>query len=209
MHNWESGLDASPAYDPAFHTYITTLNETALLMEYPKFLEIAESYKFLYHWNVTAILGRDKSPDSLTRLDNWFLVKDAAVNCVYASGWHILSLLAKELDDIETANYCESEYRVSRNAIVNKMWRDDLGRFQTLYIDNDGIEKVSVANTVQNLFPILLYDLPTLQLQHIISELSNSQTFSAPYSIPTVAMNDPQFSATFEVDLMWRGPVCS
>ena len=25
--------------------------------------------------------------------------------------------------------------------------------------------------------------------------------------IPTVAMDDPQFSATFDVDLMWRGPV--
>ena len=29
IHNWETGLDASPAYDPAFHVYITDVNQSS------------------------------------------------------------------------------------------------------------------------------------------------------------------------------------
>jgi len=29
IHNWETGLDASPAYDPAFNVYITDVNKTS------------------------------------------------------------------------------------------------------------------------------------------------------------------------------------
>lgn len=75
IHNWETGMDASPSYDPAFHVYITELNKTAFYSLYPKFLEVAESYKFIYHWNVSEILSRTVSPDKLTHIDKWFVVK--------------------------------------------------------------------------------------------------------------------------------------
>jgi hypothetical protein len=76
-----------------------------------------------------------------------------------------------------------------------------------LFIDFDGIEKSSVANTVQNLFPLLLHDLPSEHLNVILSHLKDEKKFNAKYMIPTVAMDDPQFSAEFPVNLMWRGPV--
>jgi len=189
------------------HVYITSLNQSAFLMEYPKFWELMESYKLLYKWNVTEILSREKAPERPKHIDDWFVVKDAAVNAVYASGWAVLADLARELGDTETADYCDDEYKISRDAIVNKMWQPNLNRFQTLYIDNDGIEKVSVANTIQNLFPILLHDLPQNQLDVIVSQAGDEKKFLAPYSLTTVAQDDPQFWPTFEVDLMWRGPV--
>ena len=205
IHNWESGLDASPAYDPAFHVYITDVNDTSFHQLYPKFIELAESYKLLYNWDIQKILDRTKSRSK--HLDRWFVVKDIGLNCVYASGWKVLADMALEIGDVDTANECIAQYKISRDAIINKMFISSQGHFNSLYIDNDGKEKNSVANTIQNLFPLLLYDLPANYVDIIVADLSNDKKFMSPYSIPTVAMDDPQFSATFDADLMWRGPV--
>jgi len=209
IHNWESGLDASPAYDPAFHTHVTSLNESAWLHLYPKFWELVETYKLGYHWNVTAILERDQAP-SLgpdDKLDTWFVVKDLAVNSVYASGWAVLAELARELGDVTVGAECDAEYTTTREGIINKMWSKDQGHFQTLYVDSDGVEKFAVADTVQNLFPLLLKDLPSYYIDSIVSKLTDPDQFDAPMGVPTVSMSDPQFEPTFPVDLMWRGPV--
>lgn len=207
IHNWETGLDASPAYDPAFHEYVTDVNQSSWKKLYPKFIELAESYKFLYHWNVTEILSRETAPDKPARLDTWFKVKDLALNCVYASGWKVLSDLAKELGDRATAGYCADQAALSSAAIQTKMYDAEHGTFQTVYTDVDGVDKFSVANSIQNLFPLLLSDLPSERVDAIVAQLTDTNKFAAPYSVPTVAMDDPQFCATFDADLMWRGPV--
>jgi hypothetical protein len=207
IHNWESGIDASPAYDPAFHVYVTTLNETAFRTLYPRFIEVIETYNLVYKWNMTEILARNGSENSMKHLQTWFKMKDIAVNCVYAAGWRILGELAVELGDMTTAKECQEQYQITEKAIITKMWNSKQGHYNSLYIDNDGIEKSSIANTVQNLFPLLLSALPEDHLTLIVSQLKDEKKFNSQYMIPTVAMDDPQFSATFDVDLMWRGPV--
>jgi hypothetical protein len=207
IHNWESGLDASPAYDPAFHVYVTELNETSFRQVYSKFLEVVESYRFIYNWNMTEILSRPAADPRFKHLDTWFYVKDAAVNSVYAAGWKVLGDLAFELLDKDLAKECYDQYKISSQAIQKKMYIPEQGHYQTLYIDSDGVEKVSIANSVQNLFPILLNDLPKEHVDLIVSQITDPSKFGAPFMVPTVAMDDPQFSATFDVDLMWRGPV--
>jgi hypothetical protein len=202
-----AGLDASPAYDPAFHVYVTEVNQTSWAKLYPKFIEIAESYKFIYKWNTTEILARETAPAKPAHLDTWFKVKDLALNCVYASGWQVLSDLAKELGDRDTASYCAQQATLSSAAIQSKMWDAQHDSFQTVYTDVDGIDKFAVANAVQNMFPLLLADLPQDKVDGIVAQLSDTGKFAAPYSVPTVAMDDPQFCATFDADLMWRGPV--
>lgn len=207
IHNWESGLDGSPAYDPAFHVYVTELNQTALNVLYPKFDELIATYRYIYKWDVDAILARKKSPEVPKNVDMWFVVKDLAVNCVYASGWRILGELALEIGDTVTSDYCFQQSQLSSNAILEKMWISSQNQFNSLYVDSDGVEKVSIANTVQNLFPLLLDNLPASKKDMIVHQLKDPQKYNAPFSIPTVSMDDPQFSATFDVDLMWRGPV--
>jgi hypothetical protein len=202
-----AGLDASPAYDPAFHVYVTEVNQTSWAQVYPKFIEIIESYKFLYKWNVTAIFEREVAPDKPAHLDTWFKVKDLALNCVYASGWRVLADLARELGDTETADFCQDQATQSSAAIQSKMWDAEKQTFQTVYTDFDGVDKFSLANSVQNMFPLLLSDLPADKVDGIVAQLSDTAKFAAPYSVPTVAMDDPQFCATFDADLMWRGPV--
>jgi hypothetical protein len=207
IHNWETGLDASPAYDPAFHVYVTEVNETSRNELYPKFIELCESYRFIYHWNTTEILSRETAPKLPKRIDNWFLVKDLALNSVYASGWDILGDLASEFGDDELAGRCHAEAKRTSDAILTKMWIDEQGRFNSLYIDADGIEKASIANTVQNLFPLLLRDLPADKVDFIADQLADENKFFTPFTIPTVARDDPQFCPTFDADLMWRGPI--
>lgn len=107
--------------------YITELNQSSFDSLYPKFLEVAESYKFLYQWNMTKILGREKAPEKLTRLDNWFVVKDLALNSVYASGWSILADLAKEVGDLNAAAKCEAEAKTTSSAILRKMYIKEQG----------------------------------------------------------------------------------
>jgi hypothetical protein len=207
IHNWETGMDASPAYDPAFHTYVTEVNETSVKWLYPKFIEVVESYKFLYHWNVTEILSRKIAPPVPSKIDTWFVVKDLAVNSVYGSGWKVLADLAMELNDIETYNYCMNEYHISLNAILTKMWNSKTNSFQTVYTDSDGRDKFSIANTIQNLFPLLFNDLPQDKLNIILTQLKDNTKFNSIYGIPTVAMDDPQFCPSYDADLMWRGPI--
>lgn len=209
IHNWESGLDGSPAYDPAFHVYVTELNETSFSWLYPKFDQLIGMYRFFYNWDMPEILGRKEAPKvpSPDKIDSWFMMKDLAVNSVYASGWRILGELAQELEDEGTANYCFSQSTLSTNAILSKMWIPSQNQFNSLYIDWDGQEKASIANTIQNLFPLLLKDLPADKKTSIVNQLKDTTKYNAPYSVPTVSMDDPQFSASFGVDLMWRGPV--
>jgi len=208
IHNWETGLDASPAYDPAFNVYITDVNKTSWSELYPKFIEVVESYHLLYQWNVTAILARKRAPLVPSKIDTWFVMKDIALNCVYAAGWEILSDLAHIIGHDDTAAKCKQEFQRTSSAIQSKMFNKKTQSFQSIYKDSrDGVNKFSIANTVQNLFPILLSDLSSTHLNAIVAQLTNTDQFKAPFSIPTVALNDPQFCPTFDADLMWRGPV--
>lgn len=207
VHNWESGLDASPAYDEAFHVEVTEVNKTAWARLYPKFHQLIKTYKYKYDWNITAILERKSAPDLPGQFDNWYVMKDAALNSVYAAGWGILGALARELGDESAAKVCEKEYAISRDAILTKMWQPALNRFSTLFVDWDGVEKSSKANTVQNLFPLLLPDLPAEMVRAIVEQIESQTKFGTPFPVSTVARDDPAFCPTFDADLMWRGPV--
>jgi hypothetical protein len=207
IHNWESGLDASPAYDPAFGVYVTELNQSSFYQLYPKFLEVIETYNLLYKWNMTEIYARETAKNENQKYVSWWKVKDLAVNCVYAAGWKILSELATILNETNVSEDCLKEYEISSNAIITKMFIKEQNHYNSLYIDAHGQEQSSIANSVQNLFPLLLDNLPEDHLSIILSHLLDEKKFNAKFMIPTVSQDDPQFSATFEVDLMWRGPV--
>lgn len=131
-----------------------------------------------------------------------FVMKDLALNSVYASGWEILADLALIIDDIETSNECRQQFKLSSQAIQTKMFNINTNSFQSIYKDSNGIDKFSIANTIQNMFPILLSDLSEDKMNIIVSQLSDTKKFLAPYSLPTVAMDDPQFCPTFDVCLI-------
>lgn len=50
IHGWESGLDASPAYDEAYGVYVTKVNQSSYAELYPRFTELIEAYNFAFRW---------------------------------------------------------------------------------------------------------------------------------------------------------------
>ncbi len=88
IHSWESGMDASPAYDEA---YFLKNPQPQLLDLYPKFIELVFAYQDLYGWNIDEILNRNGTWNGLW--DHFFVVYDTGVNSVLARSFAILSEL--------------------------------------------------------------------------------------------------------------------
>jgi len=204
FHGWESGLDASPIYDPSYGLPedITHPKWDEL---YPHFLEFILYYKWGYNWNQTEIIERKHPalPGS-----NYFIVQDVGVNSVYASGWGVLSDLAANFDKNLSA-YCKAHQLNAENAILSKLWSKDLERFISTYTDKDGNTQVVDYEVVQSLFPLLLDTIPTQMVNSIVNtQLTNSSKFWLSYPVPSVSASDARFNPVFvdSNDLMWRGP---
>ena len=58
------------------------------------------------------------------------------------------------------------------------------------------------SHTVVDLLPLLTGALPRDVAVSLAMELENAATFGSPRPVPTVALDDPDFSA----ERMWRGP---
>jgi hypothetical protein len=187
IHPWESGIDASPAYDPVFR-----LNDPRWHEMYPHFWKLHFAYRRL-KWNQNTILREER-----------FNVEDVGLGSVYADGWGILASLAQEFD-IDLAARCRRLHKKYQEAIIRKCWDARLQQFVS-YFHQDGKEKVSRAETVQTLLPILLDDLPKDIEQQLVSKIRDPERFWLPYPVPTVAKSEVTFNPHAS-QLLWRGPM--
>jgi len=208
IHGWESGLDASPLYDAAFGLKHPGPVSMALYLRlYPKFDELIASYAKLYHWNRTKILGRAAAPPSNGVIDSWLFVEDVGVNAVYIRGWEVLGDLAAEMGDASLQAECSAAAATLTAALLRECWDVDLGRFVSWWRQPSGVWTTSSVEAVQSLFPLML-GLPASHRDALVGHLTNRSKFWAPFPVPTVAMDDPTFTAAYTeaADLMWRGP---
>lgn len=163
-----SAPDALCSYDAAFHVAnVSHVDRSSFLQLYPKFLELTSVYNFEFHWNESRIMDRGRC----SCLQRWFQVKDVGLNSVYAAGWGVLTRLAAAVNDTTTMQLCAKEAAVSAGAIVANMFDASAGGFRSLYVDCDGQEKMSGANVVQNLLPLLLPSLPPHIVGSLIAEV--------------------------------------
>ena len=187
IHPWESGIDASPTYDPAFR-----LQNPKFHQMYPKFWRLLR----IYHkvgWNLQTILGEE-----------WFNVEDVGLCSVYADGWGVLASLAGEFDN-ELAARCLAQNKKYEEAVIRKCWDKEHEQFVS-YFHQDGLEKVSRIETIQTLLPILLDDLPVNIQQQLLAKITDPQKFWLSYPVPTVGRSEYVFNPK-ESLLLWRGPV--
>ena len=187
IHPWESGIDASPTYDPVFHlshprSYDMYFHFWRLLCKYHK-----------VGWNQQIILQRE-----------WFNVEDVGLCSVYADGWGVLAALADEFDS-ELAIRCRVQHRRYQEAIIHKCWDEECEQFVS-YFHQDGAEIVSRAETIQTLFPLLLDDLPAHIQQKLVAKIKDSEKFWLPYPVPTIAKSELAFNPNKSM-LLWRGPM--
>ncbi len=188
IHPWESGIDASPLYDPAHGVKNPSYKEL-----YPKFLLLNRAYRKQADWDQQRILELEL-----------FNVEDVGVNAMYASGWRVLGELAENFDQ-ELAQHCMTQNEYHENAILSKCWSEDEGHFVSFY-HQDGEEKQTSIETIQSLFPLLLKRIPSALQTKVITRLTDPDLFQTPYPIPSTAKAEETFNP-HQNRLLWRGPV--
>ncbi len=189
VHPWESGIDASPIYDPAFK--IKEKDQGKFWKMYPKFLLIQKDYRQKAKWDIQKILAMEK-----------FNVEDVGVCSVYAAGWGILSELASEYDQYLSAR-CKDKQNFFEKAILYKCWNQRLGRFVSFY-HQGGEEHVSYAETAQSLFPVMFETIPQEMLDKVVATIQDPEKFWLPYPVPSVSKAEPTFNPNRN-RLLWRG----
>jgi len=187
IHPWESGIDASPTYDPVFH-----LSNPRPLNLHLNFWKLLWKYRRV-GWNQQTILQKE-----------WFNVEDVGVCSVYADGWGVLAVLADEFDS-ELASRCHAQHKRYQEAIIRKCWDEERGQFVS-YFHQNGAEIASRAETIQSLLPLLLDDLPAHIQQKLVQKIKDPEKFCLLYPVPSVAKSENTFNPN-ESGLLWRGPM--
>lgn len=205
LHPWESGIDLSPAYDPALGVSEKHRARPTWKQAYSPLIKLVIQYNFLHGWNQKAILGRKRAP-KLSPFKSWFRVQDIAVNCVYASGWGILGDLASHFD-VALAQQCYMNQNTAEAAIIKNMYDPTTKQFHHLWHAEDGTQQRHPVKTIQTLFPLLLSSLPSEALDEIVRLLSDETEFGTRYMIPTVAKSEREYNPVANTLLLWRGPI--
>jgi glycogen debranching enzyme len=187
IHPWESGLDASPIYDPAFH-----LSNPRPWRMYFHFWGLLHQYHKV-GWDQELILKKE-----------WFNVEDVGLCSVHADGWAVLAGLADEFDT-ELASRCRAYHLRLQEVIIRKCWDEEKEQFVS-YFHQDGMEMASRTESIQTLFPLLLEGLPGHMQQKLVKKIKDPRRFWLPYPLPTVSRSEPQFNPQ-ESRLLSRGPM--
>jgi glycogen debranching enzyme len=182
----ESGLDHAPKYDAYLGISGLAHEEFTAAWE-----RVAGPY---------AEVGRD--PGRMFGLD-LFVVEDVLVNTIYAENQRVLADLLARAGDAGGAEEMRRRARRTTTALVDKCYDRDAG----LFFDLAGAEEEMLrTNSVSSLMPLLLPDLPAPIAATLIDHLEDPREYSAPFPVPSVAMNHPSFSAGPVGKLVWRGP---
>ncbi|GAA1804347.1 amylo-alpha-1,6-glucosidase [Agromyces neolithicus] len=107
--------------------------------------------------------------------------------------------LARFADCFGDADAAAHRLRAERTfGLLMELWDDELGLFAARAA---GAEVVS--DTVVGLMPLLTGSLPEAIVDRLVAALADERRFAAAWAVPTVALDDPDFSP----ERMWRGPV--
>jgi glycogen debranching enzyme len=183
----ESGLDASPKYDPLLQ--MPTLDPAGLRQAMRRLFAAYEP------------LVSDRARLALGMFD----VEDVMVNSIYAQGLAALGRLLAETGSgaSDAGPHLDRAAAVAR-ALVARCWDPAAGAFWDLAGPEHRPLRVL---TVTSLFPLILPDLPgeiaaTLVERHLL----NPTEFWLPWPLPSVAACEPSFDPTFATGIIWRGP---
>jgi glycogen debranching enzyme len=201
LHPWESGLDLTPAYDPALGVSPENRARPAWSSIYPQLIQLALSYRWRYSWDQSAILSRTSAAAGPI---NWFKVQDIAVNCVYASGWGILGDLASKFNE-RLAAECYANHKHAEAGILATLFDPNAGHFVTGFKNSQNEQCFHPVKTIQMLFPLLLSSISADQVQSIVTYLTDANEFWTEYPIPSVSASEAEYNPIQNTDLLWRG----
>jgi hypothetical protein len=139
--------------------------------------------------------GWDTSP----RWDQGLDIEPVDVNCFYYAQKLAIAQIARELGDDRLANHYFEQARQVAQAIHAKMWDQAAATF----FDLQGPDETPVRVGTPAAFLTLPFGLADpAQAEALINQLVDPHRFWSTYPIPTVALDEPGFSARD----YWRGP---
>jgi glycogen debranching enzyme len=199
LHNWESGMDNSPAWDGPFQSVPATATpyvrkdtgHVAAAMrprkeDYDRYVHLVETYRAC-GWEPAAMWRA--AP---------FKVAHIGVNAILLRAEEDLAKLAGRLGD--AAVRAEAEGRAARlTAAMRLLWSDGMKAFQSV----DLIAGARIAAATSAGFLPLVTGAPTPeQARAMAAEIMRWRSLGR-YGVPTVAPDDPAFDGK----RYWRGPV--
>ncbi len=199
LHNWETGMDNSPAWDKPFEAVPGTKNpyvrkdtghvdadmrpKTA---DYDRYIHLVETYRAC-GWEPAAMWKA--AP---------FKVAHIGVNAILLRAEMDLAALAEALG--LTAEKAEIDARAARMArAMAGLWNDGMKAFQSV----DLIAGKPIAAATSAGFLPLLTDVPTRSQAGAMAAEMRRWRGLARHGVPTVAPDDP----VFDGKRYWRGPV--
>lgn len=203
VHPWESGQDNSPAWDPALAAVpaagvpmpgqradlaVSTASHRPTDADYARYLLIAQCYRD--HRYV------DDGPG-----DRYlFLVEDPAFNALFAAAEHALADIA-EVVGADPAPHRAQASRVTR-LLVDRLYDPQTGMFHALDLYTG---KLSPARCAGGLLPLILPELPDLQVKSLLTELTSPRfgLGAHPVAVPSY----DRTATDREPERYWRGPV--
>jgi len=206
FHPHESGRDADPTFDilrrkllpfvpgrlTNYHLY-NMLTGLYLCRQYRK---IGWDIRKIWHLNL-------------------FNVEDVMFNCLWVDGMRALEKLALEVGArLEIKRLADK----TESSIYRLMWQEKEQMFYALDNQNQPIK----TETISNLFPLILPNIPKEMADTLLKRLLNPEKFWLPFPIPSVAADNPAFNPNYPKNLtvfkgisriltlpgIWRGPTC-
>ncbi|MDD3946365.1 MAG: trehalase family glycosidase [Clostridia bacterium] len=138
--------------------------------------------------------GMDNSP----RFDNAKKMDAVDFSCFLANDCLYLSKIFSELKDGKNATVwktCNAEISKKINSLL---WNEQDGMYYDLYHTGEHNRTASCASFL----PLFCGIADKEQAERLIENLKNKKKFNSPLPIPSLAMDDKQFSSD-----MWRGSV--
>jgi glycogen debranching enzyme len=189
ISQFETGLDFSPLFDPI----------PGQVDPSPRRLRTRArlSQTFNKLWNHRAAVVLRLNPLQ------W---EDVLVNSVYADGLATLARLARRAGNEQLASWATTHAEATLTALLERCYDQARGLFFSLAGRR---ERRVPLTTIVSLMPLLIESLPSEIAARLVEHLSDPRKFWSPYPVPSVALDEPSFIPTAEVQgrrCIWRGP---
>lgn len=188
ISQFESGLDFSPAYDPAIGLRKPA---PASLFLRARATQVANKLMAFDIGRIAKGLGHH--------------CEDVLVNSIYGQGLRSLARVAELADRPAIAGWARAQARNVTAALMERSWDERAGLFRNLI---GAEEHKSPVKTVHSLMPLVLPDLPADVAARLVEHLTDRRTFWAPFPVPSVALDECRFVGDNRIAgcrFIWRG----
>ncbi|MBX9851243.1 MAG: trehalase-like protein [Cytophagaceae bacterium] len=183
---FEAGMDWKPSYDAVIGLRSSKADwKTFLKVVWIDFKNYSNGYNYKKIYK-----------------KNYFIVKDAGINTIYAQNLQALASLCELMNDPDKAEFTNKAEQV-RRSIVEVMYDEKDAAFYDVY-GKENIKLKVLTPTI--FFPVIIEGMPEEIGKKVIeTHLFNKSEFDVAYPIPSVAINHPAFNPN-ESMYIWRGP---